>query len=178
MAYEYKKLSEVEAIDVADSSVNLIVETEDEIKKMNIGDLPIGQEQADWEEKDETKASFIKNKPDLSQVGGSGKITIINTNAPYIGSAPVSAMTFADTGELVTMKKIHEALLSGQVFFKEEIPASLDMAPSQSYYSVSYFNHSEEYTYTSDTGYTQTKPETIVVVIDAGGSSSYRYTFD
>lgn len=177
MAYEYKKLSEVEAIDVADSSVNLIVETEDEIKKLNIGDLPIGQEQADWEEKDETKASFIKNKPDLSQVGGSGKITIINTNASYIGSAQVSAMTFADTGELVTMKKIHEALLSGQVFFKQVQVASLATAPSQTYYSVSYFSHVEEYTYTNTSGFTTYEPEKVSVTIDMGGSSSKTFWF-
>lgn len=73
MAYEYKKLSEVTAIDAVDSAVNLLVEQNDEIKRVNVDKLPIPtQTQADWNEEDETSPSFIKNKPDLSQVGGSG----------------------------------------------------------------------------------------------------------
>jgi hypothetical protein len=63
------------------------------------------------------------------------------------------------------------------VFFKEEHPASLEMAASQSYYSVSYFTHSDEITYTNMSGFTVTNPETVRVCVDAGGSSSYTYTF-
>lgn len=109
MAYEYKKLSEVEVTDVADSSVNLIVETEDEIKRLNIGDLPIGQEQADWEEEDETKASFIKNKPDLSQVGGSGGGEFIWIKVSYNG---VADWTYAD-GTTITPESLKEKIESG-----------------------------------------------------------------
>lgn len=88
MAYEYKKLSEVDVVDSVDSSVNLLVEQGSDIKKMNIGDLPIptGQAQADWNEEDETKPSFIKNKPDLSQVGGSGGGEVLIVDINYNGS--------------------------------------------------------------------------------------------
>lgn len=114
MAYEYKKLSEVEAIDVADSSVNLIVETEDEIKKLNIGDLPIGQEQSDWDEEDATKASFIKNKPDLSQVGGSAKVTYLLSSSLSITT---KSLTFED-GSSITIPRLLEALQTGLVIIK------------------------------------------------------------
>jgi hypothetical protein len=175
MAYEYKKLSEVEAIDVADSSVNLIVETEDKIKKLNIGDLPIGQEQADWEEEDETKASFIKNKPDLSQVGGSGAaITIVNLNSNYPSAASVNRMTFEDTGELVTMEKLYEALLNGIVKFKAVQVASSETQPRQEYYSVSNFAHYDAYSYTNMSGFDVNKPEKLVVTL-SGTSQSYTF---
>ena len=164
MSYEFKKLSEVEVTDVADSSVNLIVETNDDIKKLNIGDLPIGQEQADWNEEDATKASFIKNKPDLSQVGGSGgKITIIDTHTYYASGIDVKTMTFADTGEAVTMAKLYEALLSGSVWFKTHFWGSGASSPNDQYYLIEYFAHYEEYTYTNMSGFVSTNPEELVV---------------
>ena len=117
MAHEYKKLSEVEVIDVADSSVNLIVETNDEIKKLNIDDLPIGgQEQADWNEEDETKPSFIKNKPDLSQVGGSsgGEVIVINTDKNFLNAD----WHYAD-GTVITPESLRDKLEAGaQVYIK------------------------------------------------------------
>lgn len=116
MAYEYKKLSEVKAIDVADSSVNLIVETEDEIKKLNIGDLPIGQEQADWNEKDETKASFIKNKPDLSQVGGNSSSEVIVIKADLGGNVD---WTYAD-GTVITAESLRDKLDNGAIVYIAE----------------------------------------------------------
>lgn len=168
MAYEYKKLSEVEAIDVADSSVNLIVETEDEIKKLNIGDLPIGQEQADWDEKDETKASFIKNKPDLSQVGGSGgKITIIDLNDSYPSIPNLNNVIFEDTGEIVTLQKIYEALLKGVVMLKTESYPS-ETWPWEQYYPVIRFCHYNANTYINSSGLEVTHPEKLEVSIIYG----------
>jgi hypothetical protein len=120
VAYEYKKLSEVEAIDIADSSVNLIVETEDEIKKLNIGDLPIGgQEQADWNEEDETKASFIKNKPDLSNIdsGGSssgGEVIIIKVDNNYMSPD----WHYAD-GTDITLLSLKAKLEAGAIVYIE-----------------------------------------------------------
>lgn len=110
MAYEYKKLSEVDAITSADSDVNLIVEHNDEIKKLSINDLPIptGQVQADWNEEDETKASFIKNKPDLSQVGGSGG-EFIWIKVDYNGNAD---WTYAD-GTAITPETLKKKFESG-----------------------------------------------------------------
>ena len=150
MAYEYKKLSEVEAIDVADSSVNLIVETEDEIKKLNIGDLPIGgQEQADWNEEDATQASFIRNKPDLSQVGGGVKTTYLNTN----GFASLLDWSFED-GTPLTAKNLFNALQEGSVIIKFETPATLGVAEGTAYCPILSYKHCPEQEVMTDTGNT------------------------
>lgn len=179
MAYEYKKLSEVEVADVVDSSVNLIVETNDEIKKLNIGDLPIGaQEQADWNEEDATKASYIKNKPDLSQVGGSGGgTTIVNFNAYYPSGATESNMTFEDTGEPVTLQRMYESLLNGRVLFKIDRPASSELAPQQEYYPAAAFYHYDDYTYTNMSGFTEHSPERIIVCVQVNSSTWQSYNF-
>ena len=115
MAYEYKKLSEVDVVNSVDSDVNLIVEQNDKIKKMNIGDLPIptGQVQADWNEEDGTKPSFIKNKPDLSQVGGSGGGEVIVIKVDYSGNAD---WTYAD-GTAMTPETLRDKFEAGAIVY-------------------------------------------------------------
>ena len=116
MAYEYKKLSEVDVVNSVDSDVNLIVEQNDEIKRMNIGDLPIptGQVQADWNEEDETKASFIKNKPDLSNVGGSdsgsgsgGEVVIVDAAGSGYGYNATQLKEKFESGALVYIRTVY-----------------------------------------------------------------------
>jgi len=137
MAYEYKKLSEVEAIDVADSSVNLIVETEDEIKKLNIGDLPIGgQEQADWDEEDATKPSFIKNKPDLSQVGGSGGEVVFIT-VDWNGS--ITSYEYED-GTPITPSSLKEKFETGAKVYVSIYESGVYMDDVGYGYGVAYLN--------------------------------------
>lgn len=74
MAYNYKKLADVNLVESA-VKPNILIEDSGDIKKISAPNLVTTQVKADWEETDPNSAAFILNKPDLSQVGGANVIT-------------------------------------------------------------------------------------------------------
>ena len=74
----YIKLNEVEIVNSSIDS-NVLIEENGEIKRMPVENLAVSQVQADWNETDATKSSFILNKPE--SLGGGGKVVV------YTGSS-------------------------------------------------------------------------------------------
>ena len=68
MAYNYKKLADVNLVESA-VEPNILIEDSGDIKKISAPNLVTTQVKADWEETDPNSAAFILNKPDLSQAG-------------------------------------------------------------------------------------------------------------
>ena len=114
MSFESRKLSEEAMVDSVDSSINLMVEKDGEIRRMAMTDLPQQEVvQPDWEETNENNPSYIKNKPDLSSIGG--------------GNASVEVYTFTNvstgdltdsSGAVVTAQMAYDAMLSGTIRIK------------------------------------------------------------
>jgi len=71
MAYQYKKLSEVEMHENP-SSPNILVEEGGEVVRVPASNLTTSgsKVQADWNETNEDSPAFILNKPDLGSIGG------------------------------------------------------------------------------------------------------------
>lgn len=76
MAYTYTKLNEVALVELA-TEPNFLIEDGGEIKRISAANVVTPQTQADWEETDPTKASYILNKPE--SLGGSGGKVITYT---------------------------------------------------------------------------------------------------
>ena len=74
MAYNYKKLADVNLVEFA-VEPNILIEDSGDIKKISAPNLVTTQVKADWEETDPNSAAFILNKPDLSQTGGANVVT-------------------------------------------------------------------------------------------------------
>ena len=74
MAYNYKKLADVNLVESA-VEPNILIEDSGDIKKISAPNLVTTQVKADWEETDPNSAAFILNKPDLSQAGGANVVT-------------------------------------------------------------------------------------------------------
>ena len=74
MAYNYKKLADVNLVESA-VKPNILIEDSGDIKKISAPNLVTTQVKADWEETDPNSAAFILNKPDLSQTGGANVVT-------------------------------------------------------------------------------------------------------
>ena len=74
MAYNYKKLADVNLVESA-VEPNILIEDSGDIKKISASNIATPQTRADWEEKDPNSFAFILNKPDLSQVGGANVVT-------------------------------------------------------------------------------------------------------
>ena len=74
MAYNYKKLADVNLVESA-VEPNILIEDSGDIKKISASNLGAKQTRADWEETDPNSAAFILNKPDLSQTGGANVVT-------------------------------------------------------------------------------------------------------
>ena len=74
MAYNYKKLADVNLVESA-VEPNILIEDSGDIKKISAPNLVTTQVKADWEETDPNSAAFILNKPDLSQTGGANVVT-------------------------------------------------------------------------------------------------------
>lgn len=84
MAYNFTKLTEVAMVENTGDNVNLLVEQNNDIKRMNISDIP-QRAQADWNETNESSPAFILNKPDLSSIGGgNAAITYFIISGVYI----------------------------------------------------------------------------------------------
>ena len=89
MAYTYKKLTDVDLVESAETP-NLLIEEGGDIKKISASNLVTPQTKADWDETDPNSAAFILNKPDLSQAGGANVVTytISGTGLWLNGAAP------------------------------------------------------------------------------------------
>lgn len=74
MAYNYKKLADVNLVESA-VEPNILIEDSGDIKKISAPNLVTTQVKADWEETNPNSAAFILNKPDLSQAGGANIVT-------------------------------------------------------------------------------------------------------
>ena len=74
MAYNYKKLADVNLVESA-VEPNILIEDSGDIKKIPASNIATPQTRADWEETDPNSFAFILNKPDLSQVGGANVVT-------------------------------------------------------------------------------------------------------
>lgn len=74
MAYNYKKLADVNLVESA-VEPNILIEDSGDIKKISAPNLVTTQVKADWEETDPNSPAFILNKPDLSQTGGANVVT-------------------------------------------------------------------------------------------------------
>lgn len=113
MAHEFVKLSTVDMVSSVNDDVNILVEQEDSIKRMNIADIP-QRPQADWNETNESSPAYILNKPDFSSVGGS------NTTITYFvvsGDMYRTGEVFED-GDDAVMDDIVNAFNSGVVRLK------------------------------------------------------------
>lgn len=71
----YIKLNEVEIVDSSIDS-NILIEENNEIKRMPVENLTMSQVHADWNETDPTEPSFIVNKPE--SLGGGGKVVVFS----------------------------------------------------------------------------------------------------
>lgn len=94
----YIKLNEVEIVNSSIDS-NLLIEENGKIKRMPAENLVVPQVQADWNETDATKSSFILNKPESLGGGGGGKVVVYTgTSGAYTDSDgnPVSAKMVVD----------------------------------------------------------------------------------
>ena len=67
MAYNYKKLADVNLVESA-VEPNILIEDSGDIKKISAPNLVTTQVKADWEETDPNSAAFILNKPDLTNM--------------------------------------------------------------------------------------------------------------
>lgn len=111
MEYKFQSITNVDTTKKIDSSVNLLIEQDSTIKRMNIEDIPQTKVQADWEETNENSMAYIKNKPDLSQVGGGNtKITYFSTNNSYWGGP-----WYKEDGSIATAQDMYDALKQGIV---------------------------------------------------------------
>ena len=79
---------------------------------MNIEDIPQNKVQPDWEETNEDSLAYIKNKPDLSNVGGGGstKITYFSTSNSYWDGP-----WYKEDGSAATAQDMYDALKQGIV---------------------------------------------------------------
>ena len=114
MEYKFKSITDVDTTETIDSNINLLVEQDSVIKKMNIEDIPQNKVQPDWEETNENSMAYIKNKPDLSNVGGGGstKITYFTASNSYWYE------WYKEDGSTATAQDMYEALQQGIVRIK------------------------------------------------------------
>lgn len=109
MEYKFKSINESEQVERVDSDINLLVEQDSVIKKMNIDQIPQNKVQPDWEETNESSLAFIKNKPNLEEVGGGSKITYFTSSSGYFNEL------LKEDGTIATIQDIYDALKAGTV---------------------------------------------------------------
>ena len=108
MAYNYKKLADVNLVESA-VEPNILIEDSGDIKKISAPNLVTTQVKADWEETDPNSAAFILNKPDLSQTGGANVITYT-----------VAGSTLNLNGVAVTAKSVIDEWKNGSILRIDE----------------------------------------------------------
>ena len=99
----YIKLNEVEIIN-SPTDFKILIEDDNEIKRMPAENLVVPQVRADWNETDATKSSFILNKPE--SLGGGGKVVV------YTGS---SGMYTDSDGNSVSAKMAVDEWNAGSI---------------------------------------------------------------
>lgn len=99
----YIKLNEVEIIN-SPTDFKILIEDENEIKRMSAENLVVPQVRADWNETDATKSSFILNKPE--SLGGGGKVVV------YTGT---SGMYTDSDGNSVSAKMVVDEWNAGSI---------------------------------------------------------------
>ena len=111
MAYTYKKLTDVDLVESAETP-NLLIEEGGDIKKIAASNLVTPQTKADWDETDPNSAAFILNKPDLSQAGANVvTYTISNTTSGtklWLNNAAATSQSVIDEWKNGSILRINE----------------------------------------------------------------------
>ena len=111
MAYTYKKLTDVDLVESAETP-NLLIEEGGDIKKISASNLVTPQTKADWDETDPNSAAFILNKPDLSQAGANVvTYTISNTTSGtklWLNNAAATSQSVIDEWKNGSILRINE----------------------------------------------------------------------
>ena len=116
MAYNYKKLADVNLVESA-VEPNILIEDSGDIKKISAPNLVTTRVKADWEETDPNSAAFILNKPDLSQTGGANVIT-------YTISSTSSGKKLWLNGAVPTSQSVIDEWKNGSILRIDETTAS------------------------------------------------------
>lgn len=116
MAYNYKKLADVNLVESA-VEPNILIEDSGDIKKISAPNLVTTQVKADWEETDPNSAAFILNKPDLSQAGGANVVT-------YTISSTASGKKLWLNGAAATSQSVIDEWKNGSILRIDETTAS------------------------------------------------------
>lgn len=112
MAYNYKKLADVNLVESA-VEPNILIEDSGDIKKISAPNLVTTQVKADWEETDPNSAAFILNKPDLSQTGGANVVTYtVASSALNLNGVAVTAQSVIDEWKNGSILRIDETTAS------------------------------------------------------------------
>ena len=112
MAYNYKKLADVNLVESA-VEPNILIEDSGDIKKISATNLVTTQVKADWEETDPNSAAFILNKPDLSQTGGANVVTYtVASSALNLNGVAVTAQSVIDEWKNGSILRIDETTAS------------------------------------------------------------------
>ena len=112
MAYNYKKLADVNLVESA-VEPNILIEDSGDIKKISAPNLVTTQVKADWEETDPNSAAFILNKPDLSQVGGANVITYtISGTKLWLNGTQATSQSVIDEWKNGSILRIDETTAS------------------------------------------------------------------
>lgn len=115
MAYNYKKLADVNLVESA-VEPNILIEDSGDIKKISAPNLVTTQVKADWEETDPNSAAFILNKPDLSQAGGANVVT-------YTISSTASGKKLWLNGAAATSQSVIDEWKNGSILRIDETTA-------------------------------------------------------
>ena len=116
MAYNYKKLADVNLVESA-VEPNILIEDSGDIKKISASNIATPQTRADWEETDPNSFAFILNKPDLSQVGGANVVTytISSTSSGtklWLNNAAATSQSVIDEWKNGSILRIDETTAS------------------------------------------------------------------
>ena len=112
MAYNYKKLADVNLVESA-VEPNILIEDSGDIKKISAPNLVTTQVKADWEETDPNSAAFILNKPDLSQTGGANVVTYtVAGGVLKLNDVPVTRQSVIDEWKNGSILRIDETTAS------------------------------------------------------------------
>ena len=112
MAYNYKKLADVNLVESA-VEPNILIEDSGDIKKISAPNLVTTQVKADWEETDPNSAAFILNKPDLSQTGGANVVTYtISGTKLWLNNAAATSQSVIDEWKNGSILRIDETTAS------------------------------------------------------------------